>query len=52
MKRQIVFIMTDTQGTNMLGCYRMTRQRVVEPGEPQQLDCNTGLKIRETTRHK
>ncbi len=43
---------TDTQGTNMLGCYGMTRLRVVEPGEPQQLDYNTGLKIRETTRHK
>lgn len=30
----------------------MTRQRIVEPDEPQQLDYNTGLEIKETTRPK
>jgi uncharacterized sulfatase len=30
----------------------MTRQRVVEPGERQQLDYDTGLEIKETTRRK
>ncbi len=33
-------------------CSGMTRQRVVEPGELQQLDYNTGGEIRETTRRK
>jgi len=33
-------------------CSGMTRQRVVEPGEPQQLDYNTGLDILEHTRPK
>jgi len=42
---------TDTHPATW-ACSGMTRQRVVEPGEPQQLDYNTGLEIRETTRIK
>jgi len=33
-------------------CSGMTRQRMIESGEPQQLDYNTGVEILETTRCK